>query len=99
MEDTLIQLGPYILPFPIALSAVLSILYSAFNKPDGTSYIPDKFKNVLALVLGMGFGVYTMCQKGIDITWTNYVGWAIFGFLEGAAAVGLYKSVKIISGK
>jgi hypothetical protein len=99
MEDMMIQLGPYILPFPVALTAILSVLYSVFNKSDGTSYLSDRVKNGLALIIGMGFGFIIMFDKGIDLNWRNLVGWGIFGIVEGAAAVGLYKSFKILAGK
>jgi len=99
MEDTILTFGPYVLPFPIALATFLSIFYSLFNQSDGTNILSDRFKNAVALVLGMGFGILVMLQKGLPVTVPNFVGWAVFGLLEGAAAVGLYKSVKVQAGK
>ena len=99
MEDTLIQFGPYILPFPVALATILTVFYSLFNKPDGTNPISDRIKNGFALIMGVGFGILVMTQKGVEPSWINFIGWGIFGLLEGAAAVGLYKSVRVQSGK
>ena len=99
MQDTILTLGPYVLPFPIALSAILAILYSLANKPDGSSYISDRVKNGIALLAGMGFGLLAMFDKVPDPAVRDVIGWLIFGFIEGAAAVGLYKSVKIMAGR
>lgn len=99
MEDTILSLGPYVMPFPIALSAILAILYSLFNKADGTSYLSDRIKNGVALIIGMGFGLLVMMDRVPDPVVRDFIGWLVFGFIEGAAAVGLYKSVKIMAGR
>jgi len=99
MEDMVITFGPYVLPFPVALTAILSIFYSMFNAKDGTNLLSDRVKNMIALLMGMGFGILIMVDKETAITARVFIGWLIFGLLEGAAAVGLYKSIKIQSGK
>jgi hypothetical protein len=94
MEDTILKFGPYALPFPVALSAILAILYSFFDKADGSSYLSNRTKNGLALLCGAAFGWYLLLCCHVEITPELGIGWTMFGVLEGAAAVGLYKTVK-----
>ena len=99
MEDMVISFGPYVLPFPVALTAILSIVYSIFNTNDGGNMLSERFKNLIALLIGVGFGLLVMVDKETAITARVFIGWVIFGLLEGAAAVGIYKSIRIQSGK
>ena len=99
MEDMVITFGPYILPFPVALTAMLSIVYSIFNTADGGNLLPERLKNLVALLIGVAFGLMVMVEKETAITARVCIGWVIFGLLEGAAAVGIYKSIRIQSGK
>jgi|PlaIllAssembly_1097288.scaffolds.fasta_scaffold02314_9 hypothetical protein len=99
MEDSVLKIGVYILPFPVALSTVLGIFFSLFNKSDGSNEISSRVKNGIALLLGVAFGYFLMMDKGLPVTFENLFGYGIYGLIEGAAAVGLYKSAKIMSGK
>lgn len=95
MEDAVLKFGPYILPFPVALASFLAIFYKFFDKKDGTSYLSDRVKNGCALLLGVAFAWYLMYQfHFVGIDGDAMIGWSVFGLLEGASAVGLYKTVR-----
>ncbi len=101
MDNTVIQIGTYSLPFPVVLASVLAIIFSFFGRPDGTSQLSDRVKNGIAILCGVGFGVVIMFRDATpnDFTVSYVTGWILYGFIEGAAAVGLYKTVRIIGGK
>lgn len=97
MEELVLKFGPYVLPFPVALASFLSIFYKFFDKPDGqTSYLSDKVKNGIALLFGIAFAWYLLLERHMvtTIDADAAIGWSIFGIIEGAAAVGLYKTVR-----
>jgi hypothetical protein len=95
MEEMVLQFGPYVLPFPVALSSFLAIVYKFFDKPDGqTSYLSDKLKNGIALLFGIAFAWYLLLEEPGSIILKTGIGWSVYGLLEGASAVGLYKSVR-----
>ena len=96
MDNTIVQIGTYSLPFPVVLASVLAILFSFFGRPDGTSQLADRVKNGIAILCGVGFGVVIMFRDATpDDFIVPYVsGWILYEFVEGAAAVGLYKPVR-----
>jgi hypothetical protein len=97
--DEVITIGRYALPFAAVLAAALAVFYSFFDKADGSSHLSKRVKNGIACLLGVAFGWYLMLDQSIEITAKSAIAWSFYGFLEGAAAVGIYKTVQIMRGK
>ena len=102
MDSTVIQIGTYTLPFPAVLAKVLSIVFSMFNKSDGTNGLSERIKNGIAMLCGVGFGVIVMLRNATspdDLSLEYVIGWILYGIFEGATTVRLYKTARIMSGK
>jgi len=86
MNEDLVKFGGYALPF--LMTAFLAVIYQfhAFS---------DKMKNLIALLLGIGLSILFLFYKGIPYNIVNIVDYVIYGFLQGAAAVGLWKTLNI----
>jgi len=77
------------------LSSVVAILLGVtFQAAPG---IPDKFKNLIALIFGLGLGLLgIVCM---ELAWTPkvIVLHAVAGVMYGVGAVGTYHTIKKIS--
>lgn len=72
-----------------AMPVVLSILLGFFYKVTGA--IPDRWKSVVAVALGMALGNLGLAYRGLEWTIVNIVDFNLYGFMTGAAAIGLYE--------
>jgi len=105
MDETL-MVGSYAVPFLLTL--VLAIVYSFFTEQTGdppveVSTLSNKAKNGIALCVGILLGLAALMLKwdtgGFVITATSVILYALNGFIQGAAAVGLWKSFTTQAGK
>ena len=86
MNEELVKFGGYALPF--LMTAILAVAYQFYA-------FTDKWKNLLALLLGIGLSLLFLAYKGLSLGIVNIVDYTIYGFLQGAAAVGLWKTLNI----
>jgi len=91
-----IQIGRYTLP--VILMVILALVYKPFDKPDGTSKIPDWGKIYIAVAVGIGLGILALFMAGVPATLINIVGYILDGFYIGAGAVGIFNMAKITPG-
>jgi len=105
MDETL-MVGSYAVPFLLTL--ILAVVYSFFVEKTGdppveVSMLSDKAKNGIALCLGILLGIAALILKwdagGGAITASSVILYALNGFIQGAAAVGLWKSFTTQAGK
>lgn len=82
MEE--VTLGGYALP--IVLSILMGVVFKVVP-------IVDKWKALITIAAGTGLGILALFYAGKDPTIVNYVDYALFGFMSGAGAVGLYEGV------
>ena len=105
MDETL-MVGSYAVPFLLTL--VLAVVYSFFTEQTGdppveVSTLSNKAKNGMALAIGTLLGIAALILKwdmgGFSITASAVILYALNGFIQGAAAVGLWKSFTTQAGK
>ena len=82
--ETDIQLGAYTVP--VILTVILAIVY----KFAGTG-LPDKWKAVIACLVGIALGFVALWYAGKPWLAVNIVDNGIYGLMTGASAVGLYE--------
>lgn len=87
-----VNLGQYAVP--VILTVVLGIIYKLLDKPDGTSYLNNKFKPLIAIALGIIIGIVSMFYKGTPVTFQVWVDYILYGLMTGASAVGLWEGVR-----
>ena len=88
--ETDVQLGAYTVP--VILTVVLAIVY----KFSGTG-VPDKWKAVIACLVGIALGFVALWYTGKPWTPVNIVDHAIYGLMTGASAVGLYELSRTVT--
>ena len=86
MED--ITFGQYALP--VILTVILGIVYKFLS-------FGDKYKALLAVVIGMGLGILSIPYKGMPWTVVTTVDALIYGLMVGASAVGLYELQRTVT--
>ncbi len=77
-----VTFGQYALP--VLLTVLLGFLYKFVS-------IPDKFKAGIAVICGMGLGILGIVYNGIPWSAVNIIDHLIYGFMMGAAAIGIYE--------
>lgn len=82
MEE--ITFGGYALP--VLLSILMGMLFKLVP-------IADRWKALITIAAGTGLGILALFYAGKEPTFVNYVDYALFGFMSGAGAVGLYEGV------
>jgi hydrogenase/urease accessory protein HupE len=88
MEE--ITLGQYSLP--ILLTVILGICFKLIGEG-----LADRWKSIIALVLGLGLGLLAMVyNQEAPYTWVVVIDHCLFGFMAGAAAVGLYEAQRSV---
>jgi hypothetical protein len=92
MEE--ISFGQYALP--VILMVGLAFFYKIFDKADGTSYIPNRLKPLIAISLGIILGIVAMFYNGIQPVFKNIVDYVLYGFMAGAGAVGLWEGFSAV---
>ena len=85
-----VTLGQYSLP--VLLTVILGIFYKLMGEGLG-----DRWKSPIALVVGLGLGLVAMVYNQPEpYTWKVVIDYCLFGFMAGAAAVGLYEAQRSI---
>lgn len=82
MEE--IQFGAYALP--VVLMVVLSLFYRIVGEA-----LDNRWKSVIAIVCGTGLGIAGIAYAGQMWTAKVIIDYALYGFMQGAAAVGLWE--------
>ena len=83
-----IQFGQYAMP--VILTVILGIIYKFAN-------FGDKYKALIAVLIGIGLGILAIPYKGIDWTVVSLVDHIIYGLMLGASAVGLYELQRTVT--
>lgn len=78
-----VNIGQY--SIPAVLMVVLAIIYSI------SGAIPDRWKPLIAVAAGIGLGVLGLLYAGAALTVRSVMDYLLYGFMTGAAAVGLYE--------
>ena len=86
MEE--ITFGGYAIP--LVLTVILAIVYKFIT-------FGDQYKALLAVGAGIALGVLAIPYKGIDWTVVNIVDHALYGFMTGAASVGIYELQRTVT--
>jgi len=86
MEE--VKFGAYAVP--IILTVILAIIYKFIT-------FGDKYKALLAVVVGIGLGILAIPYKGVDWTVVAVVDHAVYGLMVGAAAVGIYELQRTVT--
>jgi hypothetical protein len=82
MEEVSVTFGQY--SVPVILTVLLSLVYKFTT-------VPDKWKSLIAVVLGIGLGLAGIAYKGMPWSAVNIIDHVIYGLLMGASATGLYE--------
>jgi hypothetical protein len=80
----------------VALSALLTVILALIYKVTGDK-IPDRFRAVIAIVIGIGLGLLDIPYRGLECTFACIVDHAIAGFMIGCTAVGLYEAQRTVT--
>ena len=90
MED--IQFGS--MAASAVLMGVLALIYKVCTKEDGTESIPNRFKPLLAVGLGIVLGMVGMYYNELIPNFKNIVNHVLVGLNIGLSAVGLWELYK-----
>ncbi|MHC5059203.1 MAG: hypothetical protein ACYTKD_31505 [Planctomycetota bacterium] len=82
MEE--IQFGAYALP--VVLMVLLGLVYRMVGEN-----IPNRWKSVMAVFCGVGLGLAGIAYNEQPWTAKVIIDYALYGFMQGAAAVGLWE--------
>lgn len=88
MDQEVISFGPYAVP--VILTVILGVAYKVIN-------FGDRFKALIAVVIGVALGLLSIPYKGIDWSVVNIVDHAIYGLMIGASATGLYELQRTVT--
>ena len=75
---------------PVILTVVLGLIYKVV-------VIPDKYKALLAVILGICLGLLAIPYGGLPWTVVTIVDYSIYGLMIGASAVGLYELQRTVT--
>lgn len=75
----------------IAISVLLTIALGIIYKVAGEGVIHDRYKALISVLIGMLLGILAVSYQGLTWTVVNVVNNVIWGFMSGAAAVGMYE--------
>ena len=79
-----LQIGMYTVP--VILTVALGIIYHVAGES-----LPNRAKPVLAIAIGVGLGMLALVRAGLPWDMVNVIDHGLYGFMSGAAAVGLYE--------
>ncbi len=82
--EVTVSFGQYGLP--VVLTILMGVIFKVVN-------MPDKWKALLTIAIGTGLGILGLFYQGHEPTLPLIVDYALFGFMSGAGAVGLYEGV------
>jgi len=77
-----IEFGPYAIP--VILTVILGIIYKFVS-------FSDKYKALIAVIIGVGLGILAIPYKALPWTVVSIVDHMIYGLMTGASAVGLWE--------
>jgi len=80
-----INFGSYALP------VVLMVMLSLFYRIVGKGVVGNRWKALIAVVVGVGLGVAGIAYNAQPWTAQVIIDYALYGFMQGAAAVGLWE--------
>lgn len=86
MENELVKFGAYALPFLMTVFLAIIFSFAEFSA---------RIKNAVALGLGIGLAICYLPYKELPWTFVNIFDYALYGLIQGAAAVGLWKTINI----
>lgn len=75
---------------PLVLTVILAIVYKFIT-------FGDQYKALLAVMTGILLGILAIPYKGIDWTVVSIVDHALYGFMTGAASVGIYELQRTVT--
>jgi len=84
-----VSFGQYAVP--VILTVVLAIVYKLVPN------VPDKFKAVIAVVVGIVLGILAIPYNSLPWSAVNIIDHAIYGLMIGASAVGLYELQRTVT--
>jgi len=90
MED--IQFGS--MAASAILMGILALIYKVATRDDGTNCIPNRFKPLLAVGLGIVLSIVGMYYNELIPTFKNVVNHVLVGLNIGLSAVGLWEVYK-----
>jgi peptidoglycan/LPS O-acetylase OafA/YrhL len=79
-----INFGTYALP------VVLMVILALFYRIVGTE-VNNRWKSVIAILAGVGLGIAGIAYNEQPWTAKIIIDYALYGFMQGAAAVGLWE--------
>lgn len=91
-----VSLGQYAIPFLITV--LLAFVFRPFGRADGTSRIKDWQKGYIAAAIGILIALVAMFYKGGTITFTTWVDFILYGFIQGTSAIGIFKLAQFTPG-
>lgn len=80
------SLGPY--SVPLILTVVMAVVYKTFES------IPDRWKSTITIIIGVLLSVIALVYEGDTFTAHNTIDHLLYGFMQGAAAVGLWEGFR-----
>lgn len=92
-----LQIGQYGLS--VILSALAAVVFMMCKKEDGSSCLTDKWKNLIVIMGGIGFGLLSIWYLGKPANVVNVVNGLLDGFFCAMSAVGLWKTLGIQTGR
>jgi len=83
-----VEFGQYAVP--VILTVILGIIYK---------FIPfrDKYKALIAVIIGIGLGILAIPYKGMPWNVVSVVDHVIYGLMVGSSAVGLYELSRTVT--
>ena len=92
-----IMFGQYALS--VIITAVMALVFMMCKREDGTSCLSDKWKNLVIIIIGLGFGLLSIWYVGKPANVVNVVQGLLEGFFTSMGAVGLWKTLGIQTGR
>jgi len=74
-----------------ALPLVLMVILALFYRIVGDGVVSNRWKSVIAVFAGVGLGIAGISYNGQPWTAQVIIDYALYGFMQGAAAVGLWE--------
>jgi len=87
MEE--IQIGQY--SIPIILMVILGIIYNVSGET-----LSNRIKPIISVVIGMMLGMVALLRGGLPFDIQHVIDYVLYGFMSGAAAVGIYETKRAI---
>jgi uncharacterized membrane-anchored protein len=83
----------------VILTVIMGIVYKFFEKADGTSSLPDKWKTLAVTVVGVALSIVGLLYKeGCIPSAKMAIDYAVTGFMSGATSIGLWKVLGSVNG-